>query len=385
MRILLTGAAGFIGSHLADLLVDEGHEVVALDALLPQAHGGEPPVWVDRHDLVRGDVRDGDLLDRLLPGVDVVCHQAAMVGHGLDPSDAPAYAGHNDYGTAVLLAAMYRGGVTRLVLASSMVVYGEGRYACAEHDTVRPAPRRRDDLAAGRYDPRCPYCGGTLSCQRVPEDARLEPRSTYAASKLAQEHLAAAWARQTGGQGWALRYHNVYGPRMPRDTPYAGVASIFRSELAGGRPPRVLEDGHQRRDFVHVTDVARANLRALVTGAPAGGTEQSAGGTELPPGGPELLSGMVPVNVCSGEPRTVGELARTLATAMGGPPPLVVGGARAEDVRHVVADPGRAARLLGFTAQVGFAEGVAAFATAPLREPAVLPTGTGPTGRVRRT
>ncbi|MFY1636480.1 NAD-dependent epimerase/dehydratase family protein [Solwaraspora sp. WMMB335] len=352
MRILLTGAAGFIGSHVADLLVDEGHEVVALDALLPQAHGGAAPDWSRRHDLILGDVRDGDLLDRLLPGVDAVCHQAAMVGHGLDPSDAPSYAGHNDYGTAVLLAAMHRAGVTRLVLASSMVVYGEGRYTCAEHGVVRPVPRRPDDLAAGRYDPRCPTCDIPLGWARVPEDAPLQPRSTYAASKLAQEHLAAAWTRQTDGGGWALRYHNVYGPRMPRNTPYAGVASLFRSALAEGRPPVVLEDGRQQRDFVHVTDVARANLRALLAERP---------------------TGLVPVNICSGEPHTVGELAQTLATAMGGPAPVIAGGARGPDVRHVVADPGRAARLLGFTARVGFAEGVAAFATDPLREPAALP------------
>ncbi|PWU54005.1 NAD-dependent dehydratase [Micromonospora globispora] len=352
MRVLVTGAAGFIGSQVADLLVAEGHEVVAVDALLPQAHGGELPDWSRRHDPVLGDVRDAALLDRLLPGVDAVCHQAAMVGHGLDPGDAPDYASHNDYGTAVLLAAMYRAGVDRLVLASSMVVYGEGRYECAEHGTVRPAPRRPADLDAGRYDPTCRQCGAALTPALVPEDAPLEPRSTYAASKVAQEHLAAAWARQTGGGVWALRYHNVYGPRMPRDTPYAGVASIFRSALADGRPPRLLEDGRQRRDFVHVADVARANLLAL---------------TAPPP------EGLVPVNVCSGEPHSVGELATTLAAAMGGPAPLVVGGARPADVRHIVADPRRAAELLGYTARVRFAEGVAAFATDPLREPAALP------------
>ncbi|PZF85520.1 NAD-dependent epimerase/dehydratase family protein, partial [Micromonospora deserti] len=214
------------------------------------------------------------------------------------------------------------------------------------------APRRPADLTAGRYDPTCPRCGGPLAATLVPEDAPLEPRSTYAASKLAQEHLAAAWARQTGGAVWALRYHNVYGPRMPRDTPYAGVASIFRSALAAGRPPRVLEDGRQRRDFVHVTDVARANLLAL---------------TAAPP------DGLVPVNVCSGEPHTVGDLAAALAEAMGGPAPVVVGGARAADVRHVVADPRRARELLGYTARVRFADGIAAFATDPLREPAAVP------------
>ncbi|MGY0005673.1 NAD-dependent epimerase/dehydratase family protein [Micromonospora sp. I033] len=351
MRVLVTGAAGFIGSQIADLLVAEGHEPVCLDALLPQAHGGTLPEWSRRHAPVIGDVRDAELLDRLLPGVDAVCHQAAMVGHGLDPSDAPDYAGHNDLGTAVLLAAMHRAGVSRLVLASSMVVYGEGRYTCARHGVVRPAPRRAADLAAGRYDPTCPRCGGTLDPALVPEDAPLEPRSTYAASKLAQEHYAAAWARQTGGGVWALRYHNVYGPRMPRDTPYAGVASLFRSALAHGRPPLVYEDGRQRRDFVHVTDVARANLLALTAPTP---------------------DGLVPVNVCSGEPHTVGDLAAALAHAMGGPAPEVVGGARAADVRHVVADPARARDLLGYTARVGFVDGVTAFATDPLREPAAL-------------
>ncbi|PGH44662.1 NAD-dependent dehydratase [Micromonospora sp. WMMA1996] len=351
MRVLVTGAAGFIGSQIADLLAAEGHQPVCLDALLPQAHGGTLPEWARRHDPVVGDVRDAALLDRLLPGVDAVCHQAAMVGHGLDPSDAPDYAGHNDLGTAVLLAAMHRAGVRRLVLASSMVVYGEGRYTCARHGVIRPAPRRTADLAAGRYDPTCPACGGTLAPALVPEDAPLEPRSTYAASKLAQEHYAAAWARQTGGGVWALRYHNVYGPRMPRDTPYAGVASLFRSALAAGRAPVVLEDGHQRRDFVHVTDVARANLLAL---------------TAPPP------EGLVAVNVCSGEPHTVGDLAVALARAMDGPAPEVVGGARAADVRHVVADPARARELLGYTARVGFVEGVTAFATDPLRAPAAL-------------
>ncbi|HEV7711138.1 MAG TPA: NAD-dependent epimerase/dehydratase family protein [Asanoa sp.] len=353
MRVLVTGAAGFVGSHVADLLVAEGHDVVALDALLPQAHGAELPVWSRRHDVVRGDVRDAALLDRLLPGVDAVCHQAAMVGHGLDPSDAPDYASHNDYGTAVLLAAMHRAAIHRLVLASSMVVYGEGRYECAVHGVTRPAPRVDTDLAAGRFDPVCGRCGASLKPRLVPEDAPLEPRSTYAATKLAQEHLAGAWARQTGGGVWALRYHNVYGPRMPRDTPYAGVAAIFRSTLAAGLPPRVLEDGRQRRDFVHVTDVARANVLALAA----------------PPPAP-----LVAVNVCSGEPHTVGDLATALAAAMDGPAPLVVGGARAADVRHVVADPRRATELLGFTARVRFADGVTAFAVDPLRAPAAVRT-----------
>jgi dTDP-L-rhamnose 4-epimerase len=353
VRVLITGGAGFIGSHVADLLTERGHEVVLLDNLFPKAHhDAAPPRWCARHELVIGDVADADLLARLLRGTDVVCHQAAVVGHGVDPSDAPMYALHNDHGTAVLLAAMYAAGISRLVLASSMVVYGEGRYACGEHGIVRPSPRRAQDVAEGRYEPRCPRCGAELESRLVPEDAPMDPRSTYAATKLAQEHLSSAWARQTGGSVVALRYHNVYGPRMPRDTPYAGVASLFRSSLRRGEAPTVMEDGRQRRDFVHVTDVALANALAV----------------EATPTGGELL----PVNVCSGEPHTVGELAVALSAACAGPEPRVVGGARAGDVRHVVADPAMAAEVLGFRARVGFADGVTAFATDPLRESAAV-------------
>ncbi|MCG8924894.1 NAD(P)-dependent oxidoreductase [Lentzea sp. CC55] len=342
MRVLITGGAGFIGSHVADELTSQGHECVVLDALLPEAHGTVPLL---EHELVVGDVTSPEVLRPLLSTVDAVCHQAAMVGHGVDPFDAPAYARHNDLGTAVLLAEMHRAGVSRLVLASSMVVYGEGRYRCLSHGIVR-ADRKAADVERGLYEPRC-SCGDFVVSELVPEDAPLEPRSTYAATKLAQEHLAAAWARQTGGSVWALRYHNVYGPRMPRDTPYAGVASIFRSALRNGLAPRVMEDGRQRRDFVHVTDVARANALALASPRP----------------------GFEAVNVCSGSPRTIGDLASTLADACGGPAPEVVGGARPGDVRHVVASPAKALEVLGFEARVGFEEGVRDFASASQREP----------------
>src|SRR5204862_5799853 len=191
-----------------------------------------------------------------------------------------------DYGTAVLLAAMHAADIGRLVLAGSMVVYGEGHYTCAEHGVVRPGQRRRADIDAGRFEPPCPVCGMPLTPGLVGEEAPLDPRSTYAATKLAQEHLAGAWARQTGGSAWSLRYHNVYGPRMPRDTPYAGVASIFRSALERGEAPRVFEDGRQLRDFVHVHDVARAVVRALTV--------------------PEPFVGAL--NVASGVPRSVGEM-----------------------------------------------------------------------------
>lgn len=252
MRVLVTGSAGFIGSRIVEALTAHGHEIVGYDVRTDPAC----------------DVRDPDAVRRALAGVDAVCHQAAMVGLGVDFADAPLYVSHNDVGTAVLLAAMAQAGVRRLVLAGSMVVYGEGRYTCARHGTVRPGPRAVADLDAGRFEPRCPQCGADLSPGLVGEDAPVDPRNVYATTKLAQEHLAAAWARATGGAAVALRYHNVYGPGMPRDTPYAGVASFFRSALARGEAPRVFEDGGQRRDFVHVRDVAAANVAALEASSP---------------------------------------------------------------------------------------------------------------------
>ena len=355
MRVLVTGGAGFVGSHVVDLLAEAGHEVVSLDRLHPRAHACRPGYLRDDVQHVEADLADpkaARVLDRALDGVDAVSHQAAMVGLGRDVRDVVEFARDNDQGTAVLLAAVARRRrIDRLVLASSMVVYGEGAYRCGEHGPVRPEPRSAARLAAGRFEPPCPGCGADLEPVAVTEDAPTGPRSVYAAPKLHQEHLAAACALAGGPPVTALRYHNVYGPRMPRDTPYAGVAAIFRSALAAGRPPRVLEDGAQRRDFVHVTDVARASLLALTA--------------------PEPVAG--PLNVASGHPHTVGELAAALAAAVGGPAPEIVGGWRPGDVRHVFASTDLAAGRLGFRATVGFARGVAELARAELREP--VPSG----------
>ncbi len=378
MRVLVTGAAGFIGSHIAETMRAAGHQVRGLDSLTPAVHNGRPDHVPD--DLVVGDVRDPAAVDEALAGMDAVCHQAALVGLGVDLSDLPAYADVNVTGTAVLLEAMGRHGIPRLVFASSMVVYGEGAYDCAAHGRVRPSPRDPGDLAAGRFEPRCPRCAQPLTTATVAEDAPLDPRNAYAASKVAQEHLAASWARLTGGAAVGLRYHNVYGPRMPRDTPYSGVAAIFRSCLQNGRPPRVFEDGGQRRDFVHVRDVAHANLLALeavdrtVGGAPGGPGASGASGGPGGPGGPGAepgAGGLRCYNVASGEPHTVGEMASALAVAFGDVEPVVTGEYRLGDVRHIVASPATAARDLGFRAQTRFAAGIAEFAQAPLREPAL--------------
>ena len=329
-----------------------GHEVRGLDSLSPAVHDGRPSYIPNESDLRVGDVRDSAAVDDALDGVDAVCHLAAMVGLGVSLADLPLYADVNVTGTAVLLDAMGRRGVSRLVLSSSMVVYGEGAYECPRDGSVRPLPRATADLEAGVFEPRCPRCDAALSWSTVREDATLDPRNAYATSKLAQEHLAANWARLTGGTAVALRYHNVYGPRMPRDTPYSGVAAIFRSCLENGVPPRVFEDGGQRRDFVHVRDVADCNVLAL-------GATGSGG---IPAGTQRAY------NVASGTPHTVGEMASELAVSFGGMvQPKVTGEYRLGDVRHIVASPEAAARELGYRARVGFAEGVAEFAHAPLR------------------
>jgi dTDP-L-rhamnose 4-epimerase len=354
MRVLVTGGAGFIGSNVAKALTRAGHEVRVADALLPCVHpGGTQPFSGDPGlEFLRGDVRDPQSVDSALRGVSVVCHLAAMVGLSVDFDDAPQYVGCNDFGTAVLLAAMARARASRLVLASSMVVYGEGAYSCAEHGpAATPPPRQAAHLDAGCFEPCCEHCGQPLASDLVLEDAPLAPRNVYAATKVAQEHLAGSWARSTGGRAVALRYHNVYGPGMPRDTPYAGVASFFRSALAAGRAPRVFEDGAQRRDFVHVRDVADATVAAVqaVTGNSG-------------PIGPGMQRAY---NVGSGTRRTVGQLASALADAYGGPAPVVTGEYRLGDVRHITASSERIWRELRWRAAVPFDEGVAEFAAAP--------------------
>ncbi len=328
MKVLLTGGAGFIGTHVAAALRAAGDEVVVFDRLRVP----------DDSAAVVGDVTDLAAVSAALDGVDAVCHQAAKVGLGVDFGDAVGYVSDNDLGTATVLTALHHCGFAGpFVLASSMVVYGEGRYRCADHGVVPAMPRRPVDLDAGKFEPPCPECGAPLSPEAVPESAPTDPRNVYAATKLAQEHLAFAFAREHPDVTvTALRYHNVYGPGMPRNTPYAGVAAIFADALGAGRAPRVFEDGGQLRDFVHVRDIAAANrlaLHARVAGA---------------------------FNVASGQPRRLLDMADALADAFGSgaPRPEVVGGWRAGDVRHVFASPERARHDLGFTASIDFTDGM---------------------------
>jgi dTDP-L-rhamnose 4-epimerase len=336
--VLVTGGGGFVGSHLVEALLVAGHQVRMVDR--------DPAHVVEGAELVRADLNRPGVAAAVVRGVDVVCHHAARVGLGLDFADAPGYVEDNQLATARLLAGLtaeqFKG---RLILASSMVVYGEGSYRCADHDQVRPAPRRLEDLEAGRFDPTCPRCGQPLAWQLVDETAPLEPRSVYAASKVGQEHLCSVWAHETGATVVALRYHNVYGPRLPLGTPYAGVAALWCQALQRDDAPRVFEDGGQRRDFVHVTDVARANLSALTAPVPAGSAEA--------------------FNVCSGRAVGIGEVATALCHAWGRhvPRPVVTGQFRPGDVRHVVASPAKAASRLGFEARVPLERGLADMVT----------------------
>jgi dTDP-L-rhamnose 4-epimerase len=313
VRVLVTGGAGFIGRHVVRRLDEAGHEPVVFDRALEPAD----------------DVTDLERVRTALAGCDAVAHLAAKVGLGLDIDDIDDYSVNNDVGTAVVLRAAANLEVPRIAYASSMVVYGEGAYTCPVHGPTSPPPRRVADLEAGRFDPLCPRCGSDLVPGLVPEDSLMDPRNVYAATKAHGEHLAASWCRETEGSVAALRFHNVYGPGMPRNTPYAGVASLFASAIARGEAPRVYEDGGQRRNFVHVDDVAAAVVAAL---------------------GADLAPGVTPLNIGSPDVTTVGGMAAVLSEQLGGLTPVVTGQFRLGDVRHITADCSAAERVLGWRA-----------------------------------
>jgi dTDP-L-rhamnose 4-epimerase len=322
MRILLTGGAGFIGRAVHDQLKAAGHTVRIFD------RANDPS----------DDVLDHDRLWAVAAGCEAVIHLAAKVGLGLDIFDIDEYALQNDVGTAMALRVAAEHDIPRFIYASSMVVYGEGRYRCAQHGSVNPPPRRQMDLELGRFDPRCPHCGADLIPELVPESVTLDPRNAYAATKVHGEQLATIWSRETGGTVVALRFHNVYGSGMPRDTPYAGVASIFADSLLRGEAPRVFEDGRQRRNFIHVFDVAAAVVAATSAALPAGVT---------------------PLNIGSPWVRTVGEMATELSRTLAGPAPIVTGAYRLGDVRHITADCSAAGRVLGWRAEIDLSTGLA--------------------------
>jgi dTDP-L-rhamnose 4-epimerase len=339
-QVLVTGGAGFIGSHLVDSLLARGDEVRVLDNLLPQAHQtGEARFLSKEAELIVGDLRDRNAVDRALEGVATVFHVGGMVGNGQSMVQIRDYIDANSVGTATLLEAMLarRGQFRRLVVSSSMVVYGDGAYVCPAHGSVR-AERPEARLVARKWEPICPRCGDEVSPVATPEDHPLRPVSTYGISKRDQEELSLVIGRAYGLPTIALRYLNTYGSRQALSNPYTGVCAIMATRLLNGKPPTIFEDGGQLRDLTHVSDVVRANHAAEA--APA-----------------EAL--YLPYNVGTGRSVRVADIARALARGLGIViEPTVTGEFREGDIRHCFADVSQARRMLGWEARVMFDDGV---------------------------
>jgi dTDP-L-rhamnose 4-epimerase len=341
-RVLVTGGAGFIGSHLVDALLQHGYDVRVLDNLLDQAHPTGTARFLARDaELLVGDLRDRAIVDQALDGVRTVFHLGGMVGNGQSMYDIRRYVEVNAVGTATLLEAMLarRAQFGRLVLASSMVVYGDGAYRCPVHGRVARVTRPLERLRRGAWEPVCGQCGREVEAEPTPEDHPLEPTSPYGISKRDQEELALVLGRAHGLPTIALRYLNTYGSRQALGNPYTGVAAIVATRLLNGRAPVIFEDGLQRRDFVHVSDVARANLAAVLADEAACGRAY---------------------NIGTGRAVTVLELARLLARGLGSPvEPAPSGEFRAGDIRHCVADVARAKADLRWEAARPLEAGIA--------------------------
>ena len=347
MRVLVTGGAGFIGSHVVDRLVDRGHDVVVLDNLDPQVHGevaGVPP-HLERHvlagaiDFRRGDVRDAEAVAAALDGAEAVAHLAAAVGVGQSMYAPHYYTSVNVDGQGVLMEALARDPkrYRRFVVASSMSIYGEGQYRCAEHGRVAPPERGEERLARAEWEVPCPECGRALEPVPTPESKPLRYSSIYAITKKTQEEMALCFGAAYRVPTLALRFFNVYGSRQALSNPYTGVAAIFMGRLRSGRTPLIFEDGEQSRDFIHVHDVADSVVRAVEGSGPA----------------------CEALNVCTGRPITIREVAEVLASRLGlEVEPEVVGRYRTGDIRHCIGDPTLARERLGFEASVDFAEGL---------------------------
>jgi dTDP-L-rhamnose 4-epimerase len=344
-NVLVTGGAGFIGSHLVDALLEAGHQVRIFDALEPQVHGGlrergEWPGYVATEcERALGDVRDRDALAKAIDGVDVVFHQAAVVGVGQSMYEIERYVDANTRGTAVLLDILANGRhrVRKLVVASSMSIYGEGKYYCAEHGEIYPRLRSDEQLAARDWEMRCPTCDQPAQPLPTDEEKPLYPTSIYAITKKDQEEMCLTVGRAYGISTVALRYFNVYGPRQALSNPYTGVAAIFSGRLLNNRPPVIFEDGRQRRDFVHVSDIVQANLLAMDR--------------------EEMDDGAF--NVGTGQSLTILDVAEALSQYLDGQhPPEIVHKFRSGDIRHCFADISRI-RALGYRSQVRFEDGVA--------------------------
>ena len=342
-KILVTGGAGFIGSFLVDALVERGQDVRIYDALVPQVHGPEqapPPYLNATAELVVGDVRDRDSLARALEGVDVVYHLAAAVGVGQSMYQIQYYTDMNSLGGAVLLdiLANAKHHVRKIVVASSMSIYGEGKYECDEHGIVYPRLRSEDQLKARQWEMRCPHCQREVQPLPTDEDKPLYPTSIYAITKRDHEEMFLSTGVAYGIPAVALRFFNTYGPRQALSNPYTGVMAIFSGRLLNQQPPIIYEDGQQSRDFIHVRDIVQGLLLAM----------------ERPEADYQVF------NLGTGVPTSVLEIAEMLSEHLTGGEikPEIRNQFRAGDIRHCYSDVTAARRLLGFEPSISLADGL---------------------------
>ena len=340
MNILVTGGAGFIGSHIVDALIERGHRVRVLDAVVEQVHGTTGPQYVNpKAEFLRGDVCDPEIVRQALDGIDVVYHKAAEVGVGQSMYEIVRYVRANDLGAAVLLEEIVkrRPQIKKLVVASSMSIYGEGAYACDQCGPVQPKLRPLSQLLDRDWDINCPQCGAKVKPVATNEDKPLIPSSVYAISKQDQEQFCLVVGRAYEIPVVALRYFNVYGPRQALSNPYTGVCAIFSCRLLNDQQPWIFEDGEQTRDFVHVSDIVQANLLALETDR----------------------ADYQALNIGTGSPISIAEIATMLARGLNKDiQPDITGKYREGDIRHCVADISRARTLLGYEPKVKLADGI---------------------------
>jgi dTDP-L-rhamnose 4-epimerase len=339
-KVLLTGGAGFVGSHTADALLRSGHHVRVFDNLSPQVHPNGRPAYLSKDvEFVKGDVRNPSAIARALRGVDVIYHFAAAVGVGQSMYEIAEYTSVNMQGTANLLQAILakRSQPEKIVVASSMSIYGEGRYLCPECGQVAPQARDLAQLKGQRWDIECPHCHEIVTPTPTDEAKPQQCTSIYALSKKMQEDMVLLFGKTYGIPAVALRYFNIYGPRQALSNPYTGVAAIFAARLMNGNSPLIFEDGAQWRDFVSVHDIVQANVLAMQSPAADG----------------------MAMNVGSGKHITILQVASQIASALGAKiRPMITGKYRAGDIRHNFADISLISETLGYRPQVSFRDGV---------------------------